>query len=112
MTDFLTALTLVVKGIVVNRLELLGIELHEVMLRFLGVVIFALFGVFFFMLSLLALSCIVYIALPEEHKMMGLIGLTLLYFAAGAFSFFTAKSKIKQSRLHYRLMLRSLTRGL
>jgi uncharacterized membrane protein YqjE len=112
MTDLFTALTLLVRGIVVNRLELFGIELHEVMLRFLGVVIFVLLGVFFFMLCLLASSCILYLALPEEHKLTGLIGLTLLYFIAAAGSFFTAKSKIKQSKRQYRIMLRSLTRGL
>ena len=83
-----------------TRLELLANELQEERLHLTQMLLFTLFALFCFGLGILLLTAFIVVLLWDDHRLMALGMLSVLFFALGALMVIVLRSKAQvKSRL-------------
>lgn len=98
-------------GLLEGHVELLGLEIKEEKSRTLRLVIFAALGLVFGMLLLIGLSSAVVVAAWDEHRMLAILALCVVYAIGVAFCLGKAKSQLRNEARPFQDTLEEMARN-
>lgn len=97
-------------SIVSTRLELLANELQEELLRLTQMLLFSLFALFCFGMGILLLTVFFVVLFWDDHRLLVLGALSLIFFVLGALTAILLRSKARAKSLLFSASLAELSK--
>jgi len=98
-------------GLLEGHVELLGLEIKEEKARTLRLLTYAALGLVFGLLLVIGLSSAIVIAAWDEHRMLAILGLCVLYAIGVAICFGKAKSQVRNQARPFHDTLEEMARN-